>query len=87
MFEVFILRIIAGILLASSFLLIYVVNFRGNNDDESYKARKEVPIATASEVAGGIVTIIVPMVSIILLVLIPMSRTGRFFPRIKEKQI
>lgn len=71
MIDVFILRIIAGILLVSSFLLIYVVNFREENDDGLYEARTEIHIATPIEVVGGIVTIVVPMIAIILLVILP----------------
>jgi hypothetical protein len=37
MIDVLILRIIAGVLLVSSFLLIYVVNFRGKKDEGPYE--------------------------------------------------
>ena len=39
MLDVFILRIIAGILLISSFILIYVVNYTGESRTESYEVK------------------------------------------------
>ncbi len=71
MIDVFTLRIIAGILLASSLLLIYVVNFRGDKISESYEVKTEVPVATSIEAVGGFATIGVPMISIVLLVVFP----------------
>ena len=71
MIEVFILRIIAGVLLASSFVLIYIVNFRNVKDGESYETRTEVNTATSIEVVGGLATIVIPFLAIILLVLLP----------------
>ncbi|MFQ5832300.1 MAG: methyltransferase family protein [Candidatus Thorarchaeota archaeon] len=71
MIDVFTLRIIAGVLLASSFLLIYVVNFRGEKVTESYETKKEVPVATSIEVVGGLVTIGIPIIAVILFVVLP----------------
>ena len=71
MIDIFTLRIIAGLLLASSLLVIYVVNFKDGKDSESYEVQSEVPIANSIEVVGSIVTILVPLVVIVLLVLIP----------------
>jgi protein-S-isoprenylcysteine O-methyltransferase Ste14 len=69
--DVFILRIIAVVVLLSSFLLIYVVNFTGDKVSESYETKTEIPESTAIEILGGIVTIIVPMITIIALVALP----------------
>ena len=71
MIDITILRIIAGILLASSFLLIYVVNFRGDKVSESYEVKTEVHVATSIEVVGGLVTILIPLGAIIALVVLP----------------
>lgn len=71
MIDMFTLRIIAGVLLASSFLLIYVVNFNEDKSGESYETRTEVHVATSIEVIGGIVTIVVPLIAIILLLVLP----------------
>ena len=72
-FDVFILRIIAGVLLASSFVLIYIVNFRNVKDGESYETRTEFNVATSIEVVGGLTTVVIPLFAIILLVLLPMT--------------
>ena len=73
MIEVFILRIIAGVLLASSFVLIYIVNFRNVKDGESYETRTEFNVATSIEVVGGLTTVVIPLFAIILLLLLPMT--------------
>jgi protein-S-isoprenylcysteine O-methyltransferase Ste14 len=69
--DVFILRIVAGVLLVSSFLLIYVVNFRGDKVSEPYETKTEIHVPTTIEIAGDIVTIFVPLVTIIVLVILP----------------
>lgn len=71
MIDVFILRIVAGVLLVSSFLLIYVVNFRGDKVSEPYETKTEIHVPTSIEIVGDIVTIIVPLVTIIVLVILP----------------
>lgn len=71
MIDVFILRIVVGVLLVSSFLLIYVVNFRGDKVSEPYDTKTEIHVPTSIEIVGGIVTIIVPLGAIIVLVVLP----------------
>ena len=71
MIDVFILRIVAGVLLVSSFLLIYVVNFRGDKVSEPYETKTEIHVPISIEIVGDIVTIIVPLVTIIVLVILP----------------
>ena len=73
MIDVLILRIIAGVLLASSIVLIYIVNFRSDMDGESFETQSEIDIATSIEVVGGFATIVIPLLAIILLVLLPMT--------------
>jgi protein-S-isoprenylcysteine O-methyltransferase Ste14 len=73
MIDVFTLRIIAGVLLVSSFLLIYVVNFRGVKVDESYETKTQTHVAMSIEVIGALVTIVIPMIAIILMVAIPVT--------------
>ena len=71
MIDVFILRIISVVVLLSSFLLIYVVNFTGDKVSESYETKTEIHESTSIEILGGIVTIIVPMIAIIVLIVLP----------------
>ena len=71
MIDVFMLRIIAGVLFASALLLIYIVNFTGDKASESYEAKTEIHVPTSIEVVGGIVTILVPLGAIILLLVLP----------------
>ncbi|MHA1965925.1 MAG: methyltransferase family protein [Candidatus Thorarchaeota archaeon] len=71
MIDVFILRIVAGVFLLSSFLLIYVVNFRGDKVSESYEVKTEIPVSTSIEIVGGIATILIPIGAIIVLVVLP----------------
>jgi protein-S-isoprenylcysteine O-methyltransferase Ste14 len=74
--DVFILRIVAGALLFSSVLLIYVVNFRGAKVDESYETKTEVHVPTSIEIVGGIVTIFVPFGAIIVFMVLPATIYG-----------
>ncbi|MHA2027127.1 MAG: methyltransferase family protein [Candidatus Thorarchaeota archaeon] len=76
MIDVFILRIVAGALLFSSVLLIYVVNFRGAKVDESYETKTEVHVPTSIEIVGGIVTIFVPFGAIIVFMVLPATIYG-----------
>jgi protein-S-isoprenylcysteine O-methyltransferase Ste14 len=69
--DVFVLRIIAVILLVSLFLLIYVVNFKGEASSESYEVRSEIQYPTWIEIVGSFAIFIVPIGTIILLVLFP----------------
>jgi protein-S-isoprenylcysteine O-methyltransferase Ste14 len=69
--EVFILRIVAGVLLFSAFLLIYVVNFTGDKVSESYETKTEIHVSTYIEIVGGIATILIPLGAIIVLVVLP----------------
>ncbi|MHA2386527.1 MAG: methyltransferase family protein [Candidatus Thorarchaeota archaeon] len=71
MIDVLILRIIAGVLLVSSFLLIYVVNFRGKKDEGPYEVKTEVPYPSSIEALGAIATILVPIGAIILMLVTP----------------
>lgn len=73
MMDVLTLRVIAGALLASSFVLIYVVNFRNDEGSESYEAKTEIHVPASVEVIGGIATILVPLGAAILLVVIPVT--------------
>jgi len=69
--DVSLLRILAAILLTSSFLLIYQVNFEGNKDSQGFDVKKEVIEPPSIQVAGNIVTIFVPMIAVVLLILFP----------------
>ena len=71
MFDVFIIRIVAGVLLVSSFLLIYMVNFRGEQGSESYETKTEISVSASIEIIGSTVTLIIPLVTIIVLVVLP----------------
>ncbi|MHA2210960.1 MAG: methyltransferase family protein [Candidatus Thorarchaeota archaeon] len=71
MIDVLILRIIAGVLLVSSFLLIYVVNFRGKKDEGPYEVKTEVPYPSSIEAIGAIATFLVPIGAIILMLVTP----------------
>ncbi|MHA2378166.1 MAG: methyltransferase family protein [Candidatus Thorarchaeota archaeon] len=76
MIDVLSLRIIAGVILVSSILLIYVVNFRHGKGSGSYEVKTEIHVPASIEVIGGIVTVLVPIVSIILLVVLPTTIYG-----------
>ena len=52
MIDVLTLRIIAGVILVSSFLLIYVVNFRYGKASESYEVKTETHVPASIEVLG-----------------------------------
>jgi len=76
MIEVFTLRIIGGILLASAFLIIYVVNFRSDGSSEGFETMSKIQVATSIEVMGTIAAIVVPLVAITLLVFLPSTVYG-----------
>ncbi len=71
MIDVLTLRIIAGVLFVSTFLLIYVVNFRGKKDEGPYEVKTEVPFPSSIEVIGAIAYFVVPIVAIILMLVTP----------------
>ena len=71
MIDVLILRIIAGVLLVSSFLLIYVVNFWGKKDEGPYEVKTEVPYPSSIEAFGAIATFVVPIGAITLMLVTP----------------
>ncbi|MHA2005238.1 MAG: methyltransferase family protein [Candidatus Thorarchaeota archaeon] len=71
MIDTLIMRLIAGVLLVSTFLLIYVVNFRGKEDQGQFEVKTEVPFPSSIEAIGAIATFMVPIASIILILVVP----------------
>ncbi|MHA1961331.1 MAG: methyltransferase family protein [Candidatus Thorarchaeota archaeon] len=71
MIDVYTLRIIAAVVLVSTILLIYVVNFMDNGGEESYETKSETPFPNSIEAIGAISTFLVPMGAIILLIVFP----------------
>ncbi|MHA2065001.1 MAG: methyltransferase family protein, partial [Candidatus Thorarchaeota archaeon] len=71
MIDTFLMRMIAGVLLVSTFLLIYVVNFRGEKSGGPFEVKTETPFPSPVEAVGAITTFVVPIVAIILMLAIP----------------
>ncbi|MHA2142983.1 MAG: methyltransferase family protein [Candidatus Thorarchaeota archaeon] len=71
MIDTLTMRLIAGVLLISTFLLIYVVNFRGKKDEGPYETKTEVPFPSSIEAIGAIATFLVPIGAIILMLVVP----------------
>jgi protein-S-isoprenylcysteine O-methyltransferase Ste14 len=64
------MRIIGGILLVSTVLLIYFINVHGD-DGDPYEAKVEIKVARSVDVLQVLSNAIVPFMALILLVLVP----------------
>ncbi len=68
--DIFMMRIIGGLLLVSTILLVYFINVHGN-DGESYEAKVEIKLSRSVDVLQALSTAVVPFMALILLVLVP----------------
>ncbi|MFW9769223.1 MAG: methyltransferase family protein [Candidatus Thorarchaeota archaeon] len=71
MIDVITLQIIAGILLVSSLLIIYQVNFRRKGEEEPLKVKKTAEFSSFVKMIGGLVTFLIPMGAVLLLFVVP----------------
>ena len=71
MIDTLMMRLIAGVLLVTVFLLIYVVNFHGKKDYGPYEEKSVLPFSPLIEAIGAITVILIPIIAIILMLAIP----------------
>jgi len=68
--EILMMRIIGGILIVSTILLVYFINVHGD-DGDPYEAKVEIKVARSVDVLQVLSTAVVPFMALILLVLVP----------------
>jgi hypothetical protein len=69
MIDIATLRLIAAVLLVFSVLLIYRLNFHDNEAEDTFELKEEILLQSVVELVGNLVTIGIPMVTVVLLLL------------------